>query len=255
MAKLMLQLILLSILTEPIHSQNEQNENHTTPLNRYSFKDTSSFRFINSAYLLQNLSIPINNLMTRNLNYSYKGSINFKKKINSENEYNYLLQPEITRNHPLIYDFNKSKSDLLFGRFYICSNSLKRTYIGLGEYLQLGGALEWKPYNKISIDAGSFFFRQYNYFSGLRSDIYGIHTKTKYDLTSKLQFSIYGQYIGTSSSNFFYGNTLFPNSSIGSSLLFKVKKQTQIDVGVKYQYYENKKIWDLESASKVSIGF
>lgn len=245
------------IMIQPLYSQNDQDENKKNNLLpiEYNIKSTPVLQFDNTDHLLVTHEFSITPFMVRYPNYSATSSINLNRIMNQDFDYNYLLKLEITRSQPLMYDFNKSKTDWIFNNFFISRGSSKTTYLGLGEYFQFGVGLKWKPSNKFSVDAGSFFSRQYNHFSGLRSDIYGLNTRTHYDLTDKLQFNIYGQYVGFSRSNFFYGNTLFPNSNIGSSLSYKVKNQTQIEVGVKYQYNENRKIWDVESASKISIGF
>jgi len=258
MIKLILQILFpIFILIQPVYSQNDQDKskkNNLPPI-EYNIKSTPLLWFNNNDHLLLSNKIPITGLGVKYPDYSVTSLINFNRIMHQDFDYNYLSQPEIMRNQPLIHDFNKSNTDRLFDNFTISGSSIKSTYVGLGEYSKLGIGLKWNPYSKLSVDVGSFFIRQYNFRFELRSDLYGINTKTNYDLTDKLQFNIYGQYIESPRSNFFKGNILFPNSNIGSSLLYKVKKQTQIELGVKYQYYEFKNIWDIGSVSKISFGF
>ena len=244
------------ILVQPAYSQNEKDKNPNPDIFLYenNFRDTSIQRFAKTNHLLLNRKLPVAGL-ANTLGFSALNPLIFKTETHQQFEYNYLLQPEITRNQPLLHDYNNSTIIGLFSKFSVSSTSIKKTYIGMGEYLLMGANLKWEPYSRLSVVAGGLFSRQYNYFTGSRSDVYGINTETRYNLTSKLQFNIYGQYVGSMGSGLFFGNVLFPNSNIGSSLLFKVKNQTQIDLGVKYQYYENKKSWDMVSASKISVGF
>jgi len=259
MIRTLISLVITFLYILPLLSQNNQKEGSHNKLDSLITENNlvHSFipRFVNNDLVFPRLKIPISHLKVTNACSFEAITIYEDKVLTTYNYNNFLLQPEIKRNQPLLSDFNKTQTNRLFNNFYINSGSRQTIYVAYGEYFQINGALQWLPNSRFSIDVGGFLSRQYNFVSALRSDILGTNIRTSYALTDKIQFNILGQYISPSKKNFFYGNSFFPNSSIGSSLLFKYKNNTQVDMGVKYRYYENTMNWNLESVGKISIGF
>jgi hypothetical protein len=262
MTKSLILLIVFLGLISPAFSQNDQLEDKQIKFNSPTIinKSNNSFNDLilrkpNLTYFSPELYVTANNLELQN-SHSFDTNSFFKhREISSYTEYNYLLQPEIVRNQPLMHDFNKSQVNGIFGRLSLYSNGRRSTFIGIGEYFQISSAFRWTPSNRFSMDIGGFFCRQFDYFSASRSDIRGVNNQLSYYLTDKLQLNIWGQYVFPSEQNIFYGNTLFPNSNIGGSLSYKGKKPIKLEVGTKYQYYESKKNWNAESGGKISVGF
>lgn len=156
---------------------------------------------------------------------------------------------------PSLHNYSRSISNNIINGLSLYSGSCKNEYLNYGEFFRIDGAIQWLPNSRFSFKVGGFFCRQFNFFTSSRSDVIGLNTQTSYALTNKIQFNIYGQYVAPSEQNIFKGNSFFPNSNIGSSFLFKLKNNTNLDMGVKYRYYENKMNWNVESVSKISIGF
>ena len=158
--------------------------------------------------------------------------------------------------NPLTFDFNNAQTDQLTNRFFVWSNGKRVTHIGLGEYTQLSSSLGWKPSKKLTIDAGGFVGRQFEFATLAQHDILGASIKTKYDITDKVQFNSWGQYANSGDGNTLAGfNTLFPHSGIGSSFSVQIKNLSKIEGGVEYQYNESTKVWNLESQGRLSLHF
>lgn len=237
----------------PAFSQNNRTDGEPKGIDSLSIDNSLNYGIIhgvtNDGLLFMRLKVPASNLKT-------PGSYPFKvKALPIYGNYNFLLESEFRRGQPLTNDFIKTQANQIFSKLYLYSGSRQVTHIAYGEYYQINGALRWVPNSRLSVGVGSFFSRQYDYLTAARSDVLGINTKTSYNLTNKIQFNIFGQYTTPSQNSFFNGNPLFPNSSVGSSLLFNLKNKTQIDMGVKYRYYENKMSWNMESVGKISVGF
>lgn len=160
----------------------------------------------------------------------------------------------VSTNALLLGDLNISQTYKAFDRLYIYSNHQVKTHLGLGEYHQYQEALNWIPNHHASIKTGTMYIRQYDHLSLMRTDLWGLNADINYNLTNKLRLSIYGQLVAPNE-NMFSDNQLFPNSNYGSSMTYQVNNQTQIGVGMGYEYNGNKKKWEIESAGKVAIGF
>jgi len=242
-----------------IYSQNDQEE--------IKLKTTDSLSIdLNSNYeLFQNISsrdflLPaLKNNFDRFSTYDlFSFDIKTRpqnKTLTFSNNYTYEIHPEIAGYQPFVRDFSNSGTTKILNKFNIRSGSYQVAYPGLGEYYRISGALHLNPLKNLSLDFGGFIAREYNYFSLSRSDISGLNGQMIFYLTDNLQINIWGQYIVPSEKNIFIGNSLFPNSSIGGSLLYKGKGNMQIEVGSKYQYYQNQRSWKDESGGKLMFGF
>jgi len=259
MIRYVIILISVFVFILPIFSQNDQIEIEIKPTDSLSIENNSNYGLIQNIssrdFLLPALKINFNHFSPYNsFSFDVK-TIPPNKAITFNNKYTYEIHPEISGYQPFIRDFYKSKTDKLFNRFSVSRGSRQVTYPGLGEYFQISGALRWMPNKNLSLDIGGFFAREYNYLSTFRSDISGVNGQMIYYLTDNLQFNIFGQYVAPSQKNIFNGNALFPNSTIGGSLLYKGKGNMQIEVGSKYQYYQNQRSWNAESGGKILFGF
>ncbi|HUX53732.1 MAG TPA: hypothetical protein VMV56_04920 [Williamwhitmania sp.] len=259
MIKRLTSLIIMFLCVLPAFSQNDGTEGKLKNIDSLSIDNNLNYGIAHGVtddgLFFLRLKAPISNFKTIN-SYSFDTKEIYQDKaLPIYSNYNFLLQSEFRKGQPLANDFIKTQANKIFNKLYLYSGSRQVTHIAYGEYYQINGGLRWLPNNKLSVDVGSFLSRQYDYVTAARSDILGINTKTSYNLTNKIQFNIFGQYTAPSQKNFFYGNSLFPNSTVGSSLLFNLKNRTQIDMGVKYRYYENKMSWNIESVGKISVGF
>jgi len=158
---------------------------------------------------------------------------------------------------PLSFDFNITQSDQITNRLFILSNGKKVTYLGLGEFTQLSSSLGWQPAKKLTIDAGGFVGKQFEFATLSQHDMMGVGIRTKYDLTHKVQFNSWGQYASSGANNNTLAgfNSLFPHSGIGSSVSVRIKNLSKIEGGVEYQYNESTKVWNLESQGRLSLHF
>lgn len=249
MKGILISIIITFLCISPLFSQNNQTEGNLNKFDSLATENTIVHSYI-PRFAADNLVSP--SLKIPTIHYKMLNAYPFEtiaatqgKVINTCNSYNFAFQPGMNRNQPLLNNFSKAQTNRIFNRFYINSSSSQTTHVAYGEYFQINGALQWSPNNRFSVDLGGSFSRQYNFVTALRSDILGANARTSFALTDKIQFNIFGQYIYPSKGNFFKGNSLFPNSSVGSSLLFKYKNSTQVDMGVKYRYYENKMNWNL----------
>jgi len=158
--------------------------------------------------------------------------------------------------NPLASDFNNTQTDRLSSQFSIFSNGQKVTHAGLGEFTKLSSSLGWQPSKKLTVEAGGFVGRQFEFATLAQHDIMGASIRTKYDLTGKVQFNSWGLYANPGDNNTLAGfNALFPHSGIGSSVSVQIKNLSKIEGGVEYQYNESTKVWNLESQGRLSLHF
>lgn len=166
-----------------------------------------------------------------------------------------LLEKGIIRDQILKLDYNKSQINRLTPNLYFYQNSQKKTYFALGSYIQFNKALRFAPNNRFSADLGGSFIRQFNYISGGYSDMWGITSQINYKITDKIKYKFWLEYMLPSNDNSYFGNPLFPGSSIGSALIFKITDRTNAEFGLRYQYYEFKKTWNLETYGRLTYDF
>lgn len=158
--------------------------------------------------------------------------------------------------NPFVFDFNNIQTAQLNNRLFIFSKGQKVTHVGLGEYTQLSSSLGWRPSNKLTVATGGFVCRQFAFATLTRQDIIGASIKTRYNITNKVEFNSWGQYMNSGGGDSFAGfNTLFPHTGIGSSISVKIKNLSKIEGGAEYQYNESTKVWNLESQGKLSLHF
>ena len=165
--------------------------------------------------------------------------------------------PMFNRNNPTFTDFYSSQQNPIYKQFSFIRSGEKVTSLGLGQSISLNAAIRWMPSQRLFVDVGVVFNRQF-YFSApiLRQDFGGVNARTQYALTDKIRLNAWGQYIvpQTSSTSPVY-NSLFPHTGVGASISIDVKKDTDISVGAEYQYDDKSQKWKLESSGRVSIGF
>lgn len=161
----------------------------------------------------------------------------------------------LTNNKYSLNDFYRSTLNKTNRNIQFSTGSTKNTVLGYGEYILISENLFWNPNKKIEFEIGGFLGKQFDFFDKTQSNIVGLNTQSIFSISNDIQFKVWGEYVNSFKSNQFKGNPFFPNTNVGSSFLFNLKNKTQLDVGVKYRYYENKMNWNLESVSKISIGF
>lgn len=158
---------------------------------------------------------------------------------------------------PTLADFSRFQQTAISRRFSFVGNGKEVTYLGMGKYFSINGAIRWKVSDKLSLDAGGLFSRQF-YFSGpiTRQDVMGMNVKGQYALNDYIRLEIWGQYIFPNETYSYSSyNSLFPHTGIGTSVSIDLKENTGIKVGAEYQYDRKTQKWGLESTGKVSIGF
>lgn len=158
---------------------------------------------------------------------------------------------------PILTDFYRFQQNHIYKQFSFVGSGQKVSYIGLGEYISINGAIRWIPSKRLSVDAGGIFSRQFYFASPLfRQDIMGVNTKMQYVLTNSITLNIWGQYIFPGEpSPFSAYNPLFPHTGVGASVSVDLKKDAEMSVGAEYQYDNKSRKWKLESSGRVSIGF
>lgn len=128
--------------------------------------------------------------------------------------------------------------------------------LGVGEYNNIGAYLKWNTFPNLSLEGGIFLSVLHGYHSRSKEIIYGYNWAARYDITNKLQLSIWGQYlIRKVNDPFLNYYNLTPKSSVGGSLDFKPKESTKVGIGTEYQYDQQNKKWKPETKAQVSIGF
>lgn len=169
----------------------------------------------------------------------------------------FYTYPMLLKNNPILTDFYRVQQNRIYKQLSFVGSGEKRSYIGLGEYISLNGAIRWIPSKKMSIDAGGMFSRQFYFASPLfRQDIMGVNTRIQYALTNNIRLNMWGQYIFPSEEFPFSAyNSLFPHTGVGTSISVDLKKDAEMSVGAEYQYDNKSQKWKLESSGRVSIGF
>lgn len=77
-----------------------------------------------------------------------------------------------------------------------------------------------------------------------------------YDITNKLQLSVYGQYmLNNSEDPFLSSDNHLSKTNAGSFLNYNPKENSKIGVGIEYQYDQRENKWKSEGKGRVSIGF
>lgn len=168
-----------------------------------------------------------------------------------------VAYPMIMKNIPILTDFYRFQQDHIYKQFSFVGSGQKVSYIGLGEYISINGAIRWMPSKRLSVDAGGIFSRQFYFASPLfRQDIMGVNARMQYVLTNSITLNIWGQYIFPGEQSPFSAyNPLFPHTGVGASVSVDLKKNAEMSVGAEYQYDNKSQKWKLESSGRVSIGF
>ncbi len=260
MTKSIATILIASVFSLQAYSQQVENKltDKKDPL-RYTVNKSKYFSFLEytklppSLYELQNPKLALEETS------SYNSDLNQFLDKNMELIYNRpkkLIEKGIIRDQLLNVDFNKTQLNRLSTNFYLFHHSQKKTYNSLGAYTQFNKAIRFQPNSRFSADFGGYFSRQFDYLSGSYGDIWGATTQVRFNLTNMIQLKFWGEYVMKSGNNkLYFGYPLFPGSNFGSSLLIKFNEQTGAEFGVRYQYYEFKKSWSLESFGKLYFDF
>ena len=169
----------------------------------------------------------------------------------------FYTYPMLLKNNPTLTNFYRVQQNRIYKQLSFVGSGEKRSYIGLGEYISLNGAIRWMPSKRMSIDAGGMFSRQFYFASPLfRQDIMGVNTRIQYALTNNIRLNMWGQYIFPGEEfPFPTYNSMFPHTGVGTSVSVDLKKDAEMSVGAEYQYDNKSQKWKLESSGRVSIGF
>lgn len=169
----------------------------------------------------------------------------------------FYTYPMLLKNNPTLTDFYRVQQNRIYKQVSFVGSGEKKSYIGLGEYISLNGAIRWMPSKRMSIDAGGMFSRQFYFASPLfRQDIMGVNTRIQYALTNNIRLNMWGQYIFPDEEfPFSTYNSPFPHTGVGASVSVDLKKDAEMSVGAEYQYDNKSQKWKLESSGRVSIGF
>lgn len=165
--------------------------------------------------------------------------------------------PMLLKNNPILTDFYRFQQNRIYKQFSFVGSGEQKSYIGLGEYISLNGAIRWMPSKRMAIDVGGIFSRQFYFASPIfRQDIMGVNARIQYALTNNIRLNIWGQYIFSGEEYPFSAyNSLFPHTGVGASVSVDLKKDTEMNIGAEYQYDNKSQKWKLESSGRVSIGF
>lgn len=165
--------------------------------------------------------------------------------------------PMILRNNPVITDFVRYQRTPIYRRISLTGSGEKVSYLGLGEYISVHGAIRWLPFSNLSMDVGATFSRQFYFASPLfRQDIMGLNASALYSFTNRIRLNVWGQYIFPGEPFPFSAyNSFFLHTGAGASVSVDLKKDTEVSVGTEYQYDNKTQKWKLESSGRVSIGF
>lgn len=165
--------------------------------------------------------------------------------------------PMILKNNPVITDFVRYQRTPIYKRISLTGSGEKVSYLGLGEYISVNGAVRWLPFSNFSLDIGATFSRQFYFASPLfRQDIMGLNAGALYSFTNRIRLNVWGKYLLPGEPLPFSAyNSFFPHTGVGASVSVDLKKDTEVSVGTEYQYDSKTQKWKLESSGRVSIGF
>lgn len=165
--------------------------------------------------------------------------------------------PMLLKNNPILTDFHRFQQNRIYKQFSFVGNGVQKSYIGLGEYISLNGAIRWMPSQRMAIDAGGIVSRQFYIASPLfRQDIMGVNTRIQYAPVNNIRLNMWGQYVFSGEEYpFSFYNSLFPHTGVGTSISVDLKRDTEMSVGAEYQYDNKSQNWKFNSSGRVSIGF
>lgn len=169
----------------------------------------------------------------------------------------FYTYPILLKNNPTLTDFYRVQQNRVYKQLFLVGSGEKKSYIGLGEYISLNGAIRWMPSKRMSIDAGGMFSRQFYFALPLfRQDIMGMNTRIQYAFTNNIRLTMWGRYVFSGEElPFSIYNSPFPHTGIGASVSVDLKKDAEMSVGAEYQYDNKSQKWRLKSSGRVSIGF
>lgn len=141
-------------------------------------------------------------------------------------------------------------------RFLFSLFNRQATYVGLGNYNNIGASLMWMPTSRLSIDGSIFLSKQYGYILFSNQIAYGASMGLNYRFTDKTQLSLWGQYITpTNNDPFLDTSGLFMKTKVGGALIVEPVENLKLGAGIEYQHNQKEQKWESKSGGKVSIGF
>ena len=165
--------------------------------------------------------------------------------------------PAMTRSTPTRTDVYRSQQNPVYRQLSFAGNRKQMFYPGMGKYISIHGAIRWQPTQKLFIETGGLFSKQFYYSASLFwQNITGVNGKIQYTPANRIRFNIRGPSIfAWAPSLHSVYNSLFPHTGTGASLSINVKKDTDISVGAEYQFDNKSQKWKVETSGRVSIGF
>lgn len=165
--------------------------------------------------------------------------------------------PGITTTYSTLGAYSRSQPIPLSQSLNFIGSTERIIHMGMGEYTSLSTALRWAPSARLYLSAGTSFHRQFSYtFPKYRQDLLGFNSSIRYNLFKRLHLNVWGQHVlPLNSATLLFSNPLFLQTKAGSSISAPLNSNSNISVGIEYQYDQNKGMWIPESKGGVKIGF
>lgn len=163
----------------------------------------------------------------------------------------------LMRNHSISLDYSLLDTKKLSKQFSITSFGQQATYLGLGDYTNMGATFRWSPSkSKFSIDAGGFAGKQHGYMLFLQQTIWGTNLNLNYEISPKFRLSLKGQYVNSSNIDpFLFQNNFFLNTNVGLFAEYRPTKNLSLGFGLLYLYEEMKKNRSPQGGIRVTFYF
>lgn len=150
-------------------------------------------------------------------------------------------------------DYSRNDIFAISKHTFIFLEGEKYTYQNLGSYISAFGAVGLRINSKLSIMGGLLALKQ---FTGIHSDRSGTRFLFRYQLSDRVNFDIWGQYLtdvlnDVSRSSY----RLLPKAEAGAAATMKIGNNSQVGVTTRYQYDPYKEKWNSESSGNVKINF
>lgn len=156
---------------------------------------------------------------------------------------------------PHLGEYNRSDYKIL-QNLSLTPYNHQYTYVGLGNFNNIGALLRWTLSDNFSAEGGTFMSIQYGFLKPSRHIAYGYKWKLNYDITSKIRLSVGGQSMRNGNDGPLpnYNNEL-PKTNREILLQYKPKANSKVGIGMEYQYDEKNNTWKSEGKGTVSFGF
>lgn len=151
-------------------------------------------------------------------------------------------------------DYSRNDIFAISKHTFIFLEGEKYTYQNLGSYISAFGAVGLKINSKLSIMGGLLALKQ---FTGMHSsDRSGTRFLFRYQLSDRVNFDIWGQYLtDVLNDTFRFSYRLLPKTEAGAAATMKIGNNSQVGVTTRYQYDPYKEKWNSESSGNVKINF